>query len=43
MNDIIKLLNLEDPNVIISSVNVQDGCKEITLERKPSRQVLPIL
>ncbi len=31
MNDIIKLLDLEDPNVIISSVNVQDGCKEITL------------
>ena len=29
MNDIIKLLNLEDPNVIISSVNVQDGCKEL--------------
>lgn len=25
MNDIIKLLNLEDPDVIISSINVQDG------------------
>ena len=41
MNDIIKLLNLEDPDVIISSVNVQDGCKEITLERKPSPKNCP--
>ena len=41
MNDIIKLLNLEDPDVIISSVNVQDGCKEITLERKPSPKYCP--
>lgn len=43
MNDIIKLLNLEDPDVIISSVNVQDGCKEITLEQQALSQVLPIL
>ena len=41
MNDIIKLLNLEDPDVIISSVNVQDGRKEITLERKPSPKYCP--
>lgn len=41
MNDIIKLLNLEDPDVIISSVNVQNGCKEITLEHPPSPQYCP--
>lgn len=41
MNDIIKLLNLEDPDVIISSVNLRDNYKEVALERKPSPQYCP--
>ena len=41
MNDIIELLNLEDPNIQITSVEIHDGIKEITLERKPEPQYCP--
>ena len=41
MNDIIELLNLEDPNIQIASVEIHDGIKELTLERKPSPQYCP--
>lgn len=41
MNHIIELLNLEDPNVQVSSVDIHDGIREITLERAPSPQYCP--
>lgn len=41
MNDIIKLLNLEDPNLIITSIDIRDGVKQITLERTPIPQYCP--
>lgn len=41
MNDIIELLNLKDPNIQVSSIDIHDGVKEITLERNPSPRYCP--
>lgn len=41
MNDIIKLLNLKGPDILVSSVDILDGVKRITLEKHPVPQYCP--
>lgn len=42
MNDIIKLLDLEDSNIIVTNVGIIDRCKILTLETPPDIRFCPL-
>ena len=41
MDSIIELLNLEDPNIIVSDISIEGNTKFVTLETKPSIHFCP--
>ena len=42
MDSIIELLNLEDPNILISDITVDGTVKSVTLETRPSIHNCPL-
>ena len=42
MDSIIELLNLEDPNILISDITVDGTVKSVTLETRPSIHSCPL-